>query len=81
MKSKYKKQFKEIKIEVKQHDLTNPGKCPICGSDLIPRSHHITTRFPSPPLEQFACTNTNCNYNKYLKMDGSGLSVITKTVP
>ncbi len=80
MENKSRKQINGLHFNINEFTHSESGRCPICGSHLIPTSQQITARFPSPPLEKFTCANANCNYSKYLKVDDIEPSALTKTV-
>lgn len=48
--------------------------CPRCGGEMISSSQGVTTKYPSPALERLVCSDSGCNYARYVKLDESGFA-------
>jgi hypothetical protein len=41
---------------------------------MISSSQGVTTKYPSPALERLVCSDSGCNYARYVKLDESGFA-------
>ncbi|MFB6215242.1 MAG: hypothetical protein ABEI54_05150 [Candidatus Bipolaricaulia bacterium] len=52
----------------------SPGNrfCPRCGGEMVTTGQGVAASFPSPALERLVCSDSSCNYVKYVKLDSNG---------
>ncbi|MFB6291686.1 MAG: hypothetical protein ABEJ25_08195 [Candidatus Bipolaricaulia bacterium] len=50
------------------------SSCPECGEELVATRRGVTSAFPSPALERKSCTNSSCNYFRYVKLNSDGFA-------
>ncbi|MCF7876287.1 hypothetical protein K9M06_04445 [Candidatus Bipolaricaulota bacterium] len=48
------------------------SSCPRCGGDIVPTTRQVTATFPAPALERFVCSEADCNYVRYSKLNDNG---------
>lgn len=48
--------------------------CPRCGGEVVATSQGVTASFPSPALESRICSDSECNYVKYVKLGSNGFA-------
>ena len=45
------------------------ASCPRCGGKMISDTHQVSAQFPAPALERAVCSEPECNYVRYVKLD------------
>lgn len=48
--------------------------CPRCGSEIVTTGQGVAASFPSPAIERLVCSDSACNYVKYVKLDSTGFT-------
>lgn len=43
--------------------------CPRCGGEMVVSSRQVVSKYPAPPLERFECSESSCNYTRYVKLN------------
>ncbi|MBS3735969.1 MAG: hypothetical protein V5A87_02435 [Candidatus Bipolaricaulota bacterium] len=56
----------------KSTTITGRRSCPRCGGEMTTTRQGVVASFPSPALERLVCSDSGCNYAKYVKLDSNG---------
>ncbi|MBS3787274.1 hypothetical protein KGY79_03645 [Candidatus Bipolaricaulota bacterium] len=48
--------------------------CPRCGGEVVPTTQGVSASFPSPALRRLVCSESDCNYVKYVKLNSTGFA-------
>ncbi len=46
--------------------------CPRCGDEMTATTKGVAASYPSPALERLVCSDSGCDYVKYVKLDSNG---------
>ncbi|MFW6005833.1 MAG: hypothetical protein ACOC9A_00135 [Candidatus Bipolaricaulota bacterium] len=72
MKQEVKQVRKNIGETGKNTFSTNHHSCPRCGGKMATTARGVVASFPSPALERLVCSDPDCNYTRYVKLDSNG---------
>lgn len=68
MKNKVKLGLNKKRTSSSEENLT----CPKCGGEMEVSPRQVVSKYPAPPLERFECSESSCNYTRYVKLDSEG---------
>ncbi len=72
MQDRVKQNRQLVKEEPGETEFSRNSSCPRCGGDMVPTTQQVTASFPAPALERFVCSEANCNYVRYSKLNDNG---------